>query len=112
MYDKDCFNCKFPDCVRDERQDSRDRRMEYYRRNKALESNRRKELSQQLIASKAWVDFSQGCDIRIMTEEKAEYNKNVKELVGKYKEDKFLFPFCQNLAITWAPVINKLKGSI
>ena len=39
----------------------------------------------------------------------AEYNKNVKELVGKYKEDKFLFPFCQNLAITWAPLINKLK---
>ena len=30
------------------------------------------ELSQQLIDSKAWVDFSQGCDIRIMTEEKAE----------------------------------------
>lgn len=37
-----------------------------------------KELSQQLIASKAWVDFSQGCDIRIMTEEKAEYIKQMK----------------------------------
>ena len=42
----------------------------------------------------------------------AEYNNSVRELVGKYKGDKFLFPFCQNLAITWAPVINKLKGSI
>lgn len=28
------------------------------------------ELSQQLIDSKAWIDFSQGCDIRIMTPEK------------------------------------------
>ena len=95
MCDKDCFNCKFPDCVRDERQYSRDRRMEYYRKNKALESNRRKERYRNNAEK-----------------EKAEYNKNVKELVGKYKEDKFLFPFCQNLAITWAPVINKLKGSI
>lgn len=31
-----------------------------------------KELFQQLIESKAWVDFSQGLDIRLMTEEKAE----------------------------------------
>lgn len=30
-----------------------------------------KELSQQLIDSRAWVDFSQGCDIRMMTQEKA-----------------------------------------
>lgn len=37
-----------------------------------------RELSQQLIESKAWVDFSQGCDIRIMTEEKAEYIKQMK----------------------------------
>ena len=37
-----------------------------------------KDLSQQLIDSKAWVDFSQGCDIRIMTEEKAEYIKQIK----------------------------------
>ena len=29
-----------------------------------------KDLSQQLIDSKAWIDFSQGCDIRIMNEEK------------------------------------------
>lgn len=37
-----------------------------------------KDLSQQLIASRAWVDFSQGCDIRIMTAEKARYLKEMK----------------------------------
>lgn len=37
-----------------------------------------KVLSQQLIDSGAWVDFSQGCDIRIMTDEKAEYLKQIK----------------------------------
>lgn len=37
-----------------------------------------KELSEQLIASGAYVDFSQGCDIRLMTEEKAEYIKRIK----------------------------------
>lgn len=37
-----------------------------------------KELLQQLIDSKAWVDFSQGLDIRLMTEEKAEMLKQIK----------------------------------
>lgn len=37
-----------------------------------------KDLSQQLIDSGAWVDFSQGCDIRLMTEEKAEYIRRMK----------------------------------
>ena len=37
-----------------------------------------KDLSRQLIDSGAWVDFSQGCDIRIMTDEKAEYLKQMK----------------------------------
>ena len=37
-----------------------------------------KDLSQQLIDSKAWINFSQGCDIRIMTEEKAECIKQMK----------------------------------
>lgn len=31
-----------------------------------------KELSEQLIDSNAWIDFSQGCDIRVMTEDKIE----------------------------------------
>mgnify|MGYP001066940056 FL=1 len=35
-------------------------------------------LFQQLIDSKAWIDFSQGLDIRIMTEEKADMIKNIK----------------------------------
>lgn len=37
-----------------------------------------KGLAQQLIDSKAEIDFTQGCDIRIMTEEKAEYIKKMK----------------------------------
>lgn len=37
-----------------------------------------KDLSIQLIESGAWVDFSQGCDIRLMTDEKAEYIKRMK----------------------------------
>lgn len=37
-----------------------------------------KDLSVQLIESGAWVDFSQGCDIRLMTDEKAEYTKRMK----------------------------------
>jgi len=37
-----------------------------------------KELFQQLIDSKAWIDFSQGLDIRMMTEEKIEMLKQMK----------------------------------
>ncbi len=37
-----------------------------------------RELSVQLEESGAWVDFSQGCDIRLMTEEKAGYIKRLK----------------------------------
>lgn len=37
-----------------------------------------KELSFQLIESHAWVDFSQGCDIRCMTEEKILYLKQIR----------------------------------
>lgn len=37
-----------------------------------------KELFQQLIDSKAWIDFNQGLDIRLMTEEKAEMIKKMK----------------------------------
>lgn len=47
-----------------------------------------KELSQQLIDSKAWIDFSQGCDIRIMTEEKAEYIKQMKIKLIHFAWDK------------------------
>ena len=37
-----------------------------------------RDLSQQIISSGAWVDFSQGCDIRVMTDEKAKYLKEMK----------------------------------
>lgn len=37
-----------------------------------------REVFQELIDSKAWVDFSQGLDIRMMTEEKAEMLKQIK----------------------------------
>lgn len=37
-----------------------------------------KDLSEQLIDSNAWINFNQGCDIRIMTEEKAEYIRKMK----------------------------------
>ena len=37
-----------------------------------------KNLLQQLIDSKAWVDFNQGLDIRLMTKEKAEMLKQIK----------------------------------
>lgn len=37
-----------------------------------------KELFQQLIDSKAWIDFSQGLDIHLMTEEKAEMINHMK----------------------------------
>ena len=48
-----------------------------------------KDLSQQLIDSKAWVDFSQGCDIRIMTEEKAKYLKRMKIKQVHFAWDKY-----------------------
>ena len=37
-----------------------------------------RELSEQLINSGAWIDFTQGCDIRIMTDEKTAYIKRMK----------------------------------
>ena len=48
-----------------------------------------KDLSQQLIDSRAWVDFSQGCDIRIMTDEKAEYMKRMKIKQVHFAWDKY-----------------------
>lgn len=48
-----------------------------------------KNLSQQLIDSKAWIDFSQGCDIRIMTEEKAEHIKRMRIKLIHFAWDKY-----------------------
>lgn len=47
------------------------------------------ELSRQLIDSKAWIDFSQGCDIRLMTEEKAEMLKRMKIKQVHFAWDKY-----------------------
>ena len=54
-------------------------------------------LSEQLIKSKAYVDFTQGCDIRIMTEEKAEYIKRmrIKQIHfawDRYEDKKIIIP--------------------
>lgn len=48
-----------------------------------------RDLSQQLIASRAWIDFSQGCDIRIMTEEKVEMLKQMKIKQVHFAWDKY-----------------------
>lgn len=48
-----------------------------------------KNLSQQLINSKSWIDFSQGCDIRLMTKEKAEYLKQMKIKQIHFAWDKY-----------------------
>lgn len=48
-----------------------------------------KELLQQLIDSKAWVDFNQGLDIRLMTEEKAEMLKQIKVKQAHFAWDRY-----------------------
>lgn len=48
-----------------------------------------KDLFQQLIDSGAWVDFSQGLDIRLMTEEKAEMLKKMKIKSVHFAWDKY-----------------------
>ena len=55
------------------------------------------ELLQQLIDSKAWVDFNQGLDIRLMTEEKAEMLKRIKTknlhfAWDRYSDKKIILP--------------------
>lgn len=48
-----------------------------------------KDLAQQLIDSNAWINFNQGCDIRIMTQEKAEYIKQMKIKQIHFAWDKY-----------------------
>ena len=47
------------------------------------------ELSRQLIDSRAWVDFSQGCDIRLMTQKKTEYLMRMKIRQIHFAWDKY-----------------------
>lgn len=37
-----------------------------------------------------------------------EYNNQALELCRKYKNNEKMLSFCQNLIITWAPVINDM----
>lgn len=37
-----------------------------------------------------------------------EYNNQALELCRKYKDNAKMLSFCQNLIITWAPVINDM----
>ena len=51
----------------------------------------------QLVNSKAWVDFNQGLDIRLMTEEKAEMLKKIKVKTlhfawDRYEDKRFIIP--------------------
>lgn len=48
-----------------------------------------RELSQQLIDSKAWISFNQGCDIRTMTDVKAKYIKQMKIKQIHFAWDKY-----------------------
>ena len=48
-----------------------------------------KDILQQLIDSKSWVDFSQGVDIRLMTEEKAEMIKRIKVKNIHFARDRY-----------------------
>lgn len=38
-----------------------------------------------------------------------EYNRGVQRLSGRYKGDEILLNFCQNLIISWAPIMNELS---
>ena len=46
-------------------------------------------LSQQLIDSNAWINFNQGCDIRVMTKEKAEMIKQMKVKMIHFAWDRY-----------------------
>lgn len=39
----------------------------------------------------------------------SQYNADVDEIIKRYRDDNAMLNFCKNLAISWAPVINKMK---
>ena len=54
-------------------------------------------MSEQLIQSGAWIDFTQGCDIRIMTKEKIKYIsqmkiKNIHFAWDRYEDKETIVP--------------------
>lgn len=66
-----------------------------------------KVLSQQLIDSNAWIDFSQGCNIRIMTEEKAEYIRRMKIKQIHFAWDRY---WDRNVIVPKFEMFKKLTG--
>lgn len=64
-----------------------------------------KELLQQLIDSKAWVDFTQGLDIRLMTDEKADMLNQVKAKMIHFAWDNYEFKTYEALK-RFRPFIN------
>ena len=48
-----------------------------------------KVLSEQLIESNSWINFNQGCDIRVMTAEKAEYIRQMKIKMIHFAWDRY-----------------------
>ena len=37
------------------------------------------------------------------------YNRRAVELSNEYSNNKIMFNFCQNLIVTWSPIINQIK---
>lgn len=56
-----------------------------------------KELLQQLIDSKSWVDFTQGLDIRLMTDEKADMLNQIKAKMIHFAWDNYEFKTYEQL---------------
>ncbi|MBY0758545.1 hypothetical protein FLB61_05485 [Sellimonas caecigallum] len=51
---------------------------------------------------KAYKDFSLNHDMN-------KYNTDVQKIVKKYRSNPLMLNFCQNLIITWIPVINSIR---
>ena len=47
----------------------------------------------------------------IRTKDMRQYNVGAQALVKRYESDELLLAFVQNIIISWAPIINKLKES-
>lgn len=46
----------------------------------------------------------------LQTQDMYKYNTDVQKITKKYEDDPVMLRFCQNLIITWAPIINSLGG--
>lgn len=50
---------------------------------------------------KAYKDYANTFD-------KCKYENDVIKIENKYRENTLLFSFCQNMAVSWVPIINSL----